>query len=145
MLRQCATTAITAVHAASIRFAMPAMLGRLVAQLKMPRLDAYPGSTGAFDVVVASYALERIDIKALKPGAGRLNDGGGLYLKPFAWADTHSWRMDYTHQGRRRTLSLGSHPEMGFDEARALGELGPGQARPRGRPHGREAPAACAG
>ena len=64
MLRQCATTAITAVHAASIRFAMPAMLGRLVAQLKMPRLDAYPGSTGAFDVVVASYALERIDIKA---------------------------------------------------------------------------------
>jgi hypothetical protein len=41
MLRQCATTAITAVHAASIRFAMPAMLGRLVAQLKMPRLDAY--------------------------------------------------------------------------------------------------------
>jgi len=41
MLRQCATTAITAVHAASIMFAMAAMLGRLVAQLKMPRLDAY--------------------------------------------------------------------------------------------------------
>ena len=41
-LRQCATTAITAVHAASIMFAMAAMLGRLVAQLKMPRLDAYP-------------------------------------------------------------------------------------------------------
>ena len=40
-LRQCATTAITAVHAASIMFAMAAMLGRLVAQLKMPRLDAY--------------------------------------------------------------------------------------------------------
>lgn len=41
MLRQCATTAITAVHAASIMFAMAAMLGRLAAQLKMPRLDAY--------------------------------------------------------------------------------------------------------
>ena len=41
MLRQCATTAITAVYAASIRFAMAAMLGRLVAQIKMPRLDAY--------------------------------------------------------------------------------------------------------
>ena len=38
MLRQCATTAITAVRAASIMFAM---LGRLLAQLKMPRLDAY--------------------------------------------------------------------------------------------------------
>lgn len=41
MLRQCATTAITAVHAASTMFAMAAMLGRLVAQFKMPRLDAY--------------------------------------------------------------------------------------------------------
>jgi conjugal transfer mating pair stabilization protein TraG len=41
MLRQCATTAIPAVRAASITFAMAAMLGRLVAQLKMPRLDAY--------------------------------------------------------------------------------------------------------
>ena len=43
MLRQCATTAITAVRLASIMFAMAAMLGRLVAQLKMPRLDAYGG------------------------------------------------------------------------------------------------------
>ena len=42
MLRQCATTAITAVYAASTRLTMAAMLGRLVAQLKMPRLDAYP-------------------------------------------------------------------------------------------------------
>jgi len=41
MLSQCATTAITAMRAASIMFAMAAMLGRLVAQLKMPRLDAY--------------------------------------------------------------------------------------------------------
>ena len=41
MLRQCATTAITAVCAASIRFTMPAMRRRLVAQLKMPRLHAY--------------------------------------------------------------------------------------------------------
>lgn len=39
--RQCATTAITAMHAASTMFAMGAMLGRPVAQLKMPRLDAY--------------------------------------------------------------------------------------------------------
>ena len=41
MFRQCATTAITAVCAASIRFTMAAMLGRLVAQLKMPRLDVH--------------------------------------------------------------------------------------------------------
>jgi hypothetical protein len=41
MLRQCATPAITAVRAASTMFAMAEMLGRLAAQLKMPRLDAY--------------------------------------------------------------------------------------------------------
>ena len=46
-LRQCATTAITAVHAASTMFAMDAMLGRLVAQLKMPRPDAYAKMTTA--------------------------------------------------------------------------------------------------
>ena len=40
MLRQCATTAITAVHATSIMFTMDTMLGRLVAQLKMLRPDA---------------------------------------------------------------------------------------------------------
>ena len=69
-------------------------------------------------------ALEKIKgeraIKALKPGTGRLNDGGGLYLVPFAWGESHYWRMDYTHQSRRRTLSLGSHPQVGLDEARAL-------------------------
>lgn len=42
MLKQCATTAITAVRAASTMLAMDAMLGRLAVQLKMPRLDAYP-------------------------------------------------------------------------------------------------------
>lgn len=69
-------------------------------------------------------ALQKIKgeraVKALKPGAGRLNDGGGLYLLPFAWGESHYWRMDYTHQGRRRTLSLGSHPQVGLDAARAL-------------------------
>ena len=56
----------------------------------------------------------------MKPGARRLNDGGGLYLLPFARGESHYWRMDYTHQSRRRTLSLGSHPQVGLDEARAL-------------------------
>ena len=48
MFRQCATTVITAVRAASIMFAMfamAAMLGRLKAQLKMPPLDAYESTT----------------------------------------------------------------------------------------------------
>ena len=67
-------------------------------------------------------ALERIKseraIKALKPGDGRVNDGGGLYLVPFAWEQSHYWRMDYTHQGRRRTLSLGVWPETGLEQAK---------------------------
>jgi hypothetical protein len=37
MLRQCVTTAITTVHAASAMFAMAAMLGRLAAQLTRVR------------------------------------------------------------------------------------------------------------
>ncbi|MBE7942081.1 MULTISPECIES: integrase arm-type DNA-binding domain-containing protein [Ramlibacter] len=57
-------------------------------------------------------------IRALKRGAGRLNDGGGLYLVPFAWGDTHAWRLDYTISGKRRTLSLGTYPKVGLDEAR---------------------------
>lgn len=69
-------------------------------------------------------AVEKIKgertLKALKPGAGRINDGGGLYLVPFAWQDSHYWRLDYTHQGRRRTMSLGAYPEIGLDSARSL-------------------------
>jgi tRNA (Thr-GGU) A37 N-methylase len=59
MLRQCATTAITAVHTAPITFAMAAMLGRLVAQLKMPRLDAYA-------------EVPIVDLKALHAKIGQL-------------------------------------------------------------------------
>lgn len=67
-------------------------------------------------------ALEKIKgervIQALKPGAGRLSDGGGLYLVPFAWGQSHAWRLDYTHQGARHTLSLGTYPKVGLTEAR---------------------------
>lgn len=69
-------------------------------------------------------ALERIKgeraIQALKPGAGRQSDGGGLYLVPFAWGQTHAWRLDYTYECRRRTLSLGTYPKVGLAEARQL-------------------------
>jgi hypothetical protein len=57
-------------------------------------------------------------IRALKRGAKRLNDGGGLYLLPFAGGDSHYWRLDYTHEGRRKTLSLGVHPEVDLLMAR---------------------------
>lgn len=67
-------------------------------------------------------ALEKIkgerEIRALKPGAGRLSDGGGLYLVPFAWGSTHVWRIDYTFEGKRKTLSLGTFPKVGLEDAR---------------------------
>ena len=69
-----------------------------------------------------AMALELIKgeraIRALKRGAKRLNDGGGLYLLPFAGGDAHYWRLDYTHEGRRKTLSLGVHPEVDLPMAR---------------------------
>ena len=57
-------------------------------------------------------------IGLLKTGAKRLNDGGGLYLLPFAGGDTHYWRLDYSFEGRRKTLSLGSHPQVTLAMAR---------------------------
>ena len=72
--------------------------------------------------VVAAMAMELIrgerTIRALKCGAKRLNDGGGLYLLPFTGGDAHYWRLDYTHYGRRKTLSLGVHPEVDLVMAR---------------------------
>ena len=57
-------------------------------------------------------------IKALKPGAGRLCDGGGLYLLPVVNGGSHGWRSDYTYQGKRKTLSLGVYPQVGLVQAR---------------------------
>jgi len=76
--------------------------------------------------------------QALKRGAKRLNDVGGLYLLPFAGEDAHYWRLDYTHEGRRKTLSLGVHPDVDLvmareksAKARAMlaGGLNPSQER----------------
>jgi len=78
-------------------------------------------------------------IPALKPGAGRLSDGAGLQLLPFIkGAGSHCWRFDYTHEGKRKTISLGVYPQVGLslareraDKARALVAAGgnPSQER----------------
>ncbi|MCB8748939.1 tyrosine-type recombinase/integrase [Rhodoferax sp. U2-2l] len=61
-------------------------------------------------------------IQALKPGSQRLNDGGGLHLLPFANGMSHYWRLDYTFEGKRKTLSLGVYPKTGLAEARSKAE-----------------------
>lgn len=59
-------------------------------------------------------------LKAIKPGCPqrRLSDGSGLYLLLFVKGGSHGWRLDYTFQGRRKTLSLGTYPEVSLSDAR---------------------------
>jgi len=72
-------------------------------------------------------------IKAIKAGdtRGRLSDGAGLYLRLFVKGGSHGWRFDYSLNGRRNTLSLGTYPSTGLslarkkaDEARKLVSAG---------------------
>lgn len=64
--------------------------------------------------------LTDTQIRKIKPGANvlRLSDGDGMYLlvQPSGgkW-----WRFDYIHQGRRKTLSFGTYPEVSLVAARA--------------------------
>ena len=55
-------------------------------------------------------------IKAVKPGdaRGRLTDGAGRYLRLFVKGGSHGWRFDYSLNGRRNTLSLGTYPNTGL-------------------------------
>ena len=59
-------------------------------------------------------------IKRIKPGdpRKRLNDGSGLYLLLFVKGGAHGWRLDYTINGRRKMLSLGTYPDTGLALAR---------------------------
>jgi integrase len=57
-------------------------------------------------------------IEALKAGAGRLSDGGGLYILPALNGGQHGWRFDYSFEGRRQTISLGVFPDVGLRLAR---------------------------
>lgn len=63
-------------------------------------------------------------LKAIKPGCPqrRLSDGSGLYLLLFVKGGSHGWRLDYSYQGRRKTLSLGTYPEVSLSEARHKAE-----------------------
>jgi integrase len=63
-------------------------------------------------------------IKAVKPGdaRNRLSDGAGLYLRLFVKGGSHGWRFDYSLNGRRNTLSLGTYPATGLALARKKAE-----------------------
>jgi len=70
-----------------------------------------------------------VTIRSIKPGdpRKRLGDGDGLYLRLFVKGGSHGWRLDYTVDGVRKNLSLGTYPDTGLalarkkaDEARRL-------------------------
>ena len=73
------------------------------------------GITMALELIKSNRTIE-----TLKAGAGRLSDGGGLYLLPFVKGRSHGWRLDYTFEGDRKTLSLGVYPETGLALVRQL-------------------------
>ena len=68
--------------------------------------------------------LSNSTIKAIESNDPRrhLSDGGGLYLRLFVNGGSHAWRFDYTSDGRRNTLSLGTYPTTTLSAARQKAE-----------------------
>jgi len=59
-------------------------------------------------------------LQGIKPGdtRKRISDGEGLYLLLFVKGASHGWRFDYSHGGKRKTLSFGTYPATGLSLAR---------------------------
>jgi integrase len=75
-------------------------------------------------------------IKPSKPSGDKHYDGGGLYL--FVKGGGRYWRLDYRYLNKRKTMSLGTYPEVSLakarkrrDDARVLlaDDIDPAQAR----------------
>jgi integrase len=70
------------------------------------------------------HKINDTTLRALKPGVTaidgkkRLDDGGGLYLLLAVKDKGRGWRFDYTINGKRKTLSLGTYPDTTLKPAR---------------------------
>ena len=65
--------------------------------------------------------LSDAKVRKAKPkenGATKLADGGGLYLWIAPVTGAKSWRFDYRFAGKRKTLTIGSYPEISLATAR---------------------------
>src|SRR5688572_25071865 len=86
----------------------------------MPRRISYCNVAGWRRMPRLVVPLSDARIRRTKAGATpvRLSDGDGLYLlvQPSGSA---LWRFDYILQGRRKTLSFGTYPEVSLVAARA--------------------------
>ncbi len=63
-------------------------------------------------------------LQAIKAGnpRKRIGDGPGPCLLLFVKGGAHGWRFDYSHGGKRLTLSLGTYPDTGLGLAREKAE-----------------------
>jgi len=73
---------------------------------------------------MAIHKISDTTLRALKPdaslvdGKARLDDGGGLYLLLAVKGGGRAWRLDYTIDGKRKTISLGTYPDTTLKLAR---------------------------
>ncbi len=79
-----------------------------------------PGHLAPLATVMARTVapLSALAIRNARPGDKPLRDGGGLYLL-IQDSGRHLWRLDYRHQGKRKTLSAGVYPDTTLAVARA--------------------------
>ena len=73
---------------------------------------------------MALHKISDTSLRALRPdvvlidGKKRLDDGGGLYLLLAINGGGRAWRFDYTFDGKRKTISLGTYPDTTLKLAR---------------------------
>ena len=76
----------------------------------------------AKNLIPGDKTLQAIKPGAVDPATGlprqRISDGEGLYLLLFVKGGAHGWRFDYSHGGKRLTISLGTYPDTGLALAR---------------------------
>jgi len=66
-------------------------------------------------------SLSDVAVRQAKPGEKpyKLTDGGGMYLLVNSKGKKY-WRFDYRHEGRRKTMSFGTYPDVVLAQARKL-------------------------
>ena len=67
------------------------------------------------DLIAADITIRKIKLGDQRK---RLSDGDGLYLLLFVKGGAHGWRLDYSINGVRKTLSLGTYPDTTLAIAR---------------------------
>ncbi|TIX01686.1 MAG: DUF4102 domain-containing protein, partial [Mesorhizobium sp.] len=73
------------------------------------------------DTVMSKLTDEQVRQAKAKDRPYKLADGGGLYLLVLP-TGSRLWRMDYRHNGRRKTLAIGIFPKVPLTDARASAE-----------------------